>query len=257
MFSRTPALLAFAAVLLAGSSALAHAVLMNPQPLTNDDNAKSGPCGCYFGAGPEDPGEDGSPAACPGSGYKVTDLVVGQTLQVTWKETINHSGMFRVAIAPKAINTVTRADLNNAVYFEGADMNTVQGGLVSTTITVPDTPCQNCVLQLRQFMEGAASPYYYSCAAVNITAPSGSASSSSSSASSSSTSAGAGGAGGEGGSGMGGSIPDDVGPGPAPFQESPASGACSVSPAASGSPAALALVLAGLVARAARRKSRR
>ncbi|MRG95304.1 hypothetical protein GF068_25795 [Polyangium spumosum] len=257
MFLRTPALLAFSAVLLAGSSALAHAVLMNPQPLTNDDNAKSGPCGCYFGAGPEDPAEDGSASACPASGYPVTDLVVGQTLQVTWKETVNHSGMFRVSLSTKAIDTVTRTDMNNAVVYEAADMNSQSGGLVSATITVPNTPCQNCVMQLRQFMQGASQPYYYSCAAVNITDPNASGSASSAS-SSSSSSAGAGGAGGEGGGGMGGAmIPDDVGPGPAPFYETPPSGMCSASYAPPGSPAALALLLAGLVARVARKKTRR
>ncbi|MDI3282703.1 SCE4755 family polysaccharide monooxygenase-like protein [Polyangium sp. 15x6] len=259
MHFRSPALFAFAAVLLAGSSAFAHAVLMNPPPLTNDDNAKSGPCGCYFGASPEDPAEDGSAAACPASGYKVTDLMVGQPVQVTWKETVNHNGKFRVAISTKSIDTVKRADLDAAVFYEANDANSQSGGLVSTTITVPDTPCENCVIQLRQYMEGASKPYYYSCAAVNIVDPnaSGSTSSSTVSSSSSSSSSGAGGAGGEGGGGMGGSIPDDVGPGPAPFQESPTSGACSASPAASGSPAALALVLAGLVARVARKKARR
>ncbi|MDI1447558.1 SCE4755 family polysaccharide monooxygenase-like protein [Polyangium sp. 6x1] len=258
MHFRTPSLFAFAAVLFAGSSAFAHALLMNPPPLTNDDNAKSGPCGCYFGAGPEDPAEDGTAAACPASGYKVTDLVVGQQVQVTWKETVNHNGKFRVSISTKAIDTVTRADLDGAVYYEAADANSQSGGLVSATLTVPDTPCQNCVLQLRQYMEGAAKPYYYSCAAINITDPNASGSASSSTAaSSSSSSSGAGGAGGAGGSGMGGSIPDDVGPGPAPFQENEPSGLCSASPSAPGSPAALALVLAGLVARVARKKSRR
>ncbi|MDC3954951.1 SCE4755 family polysaccharide monooxygenase-like protein [Polyangium jinanense] len=259
MHSRSPAFFAFAAVLLAGSSAFAHAVLMNPQPLTNDDNAKSGPCGCYFGAAPEDPAEDGSATACPASGYKVTDLVVGQPLQVTWKETVNHNGKFRVALSTKSIDTVKRADLDAAVFYEANDANAQSGGLVSATITVPDTPCQNCVIQLRQFMEGASKPYYYSCAAVNITDPNASSSASSSTAASSSSSSGAGGAGGEGGGGggMGGSIPGDVGPGPAPFQESPTSGVCSASPSAPGSPAALALVLAGLVARVARKKTRR
>ncbi len=256
MKSRSSALLAFAAVLLTSASAFAHAVLINPPPLTNDDNAKSGPCGCYFGADAEDPAEDGSPMPCPGSGYKVTDLVVGQQILVTWKETVNHSGMFRVAITPKAINTVTRADLDGDVFYEAADANTVQGGLVSAMITVPDAPCQNCVLQLRQFMQGAAQPYYYSCAAVNITAPSGSASSSSSTASSSS--AGAGGAGGAGGSGgMGGANPDDIGAGPAPFQENAPAGYCNTSLGTTGSPAALALVLAGLMARVTRPKPRR
>src|SRR5689334_14674254 len=117
-----------AALLLCAGQAGAHSLLMNPPPLTNDDNAKAGPCGCYFGAGPEDPAEDASATACPASGYKVTELVPGQTLQVTWKETVQHNGKFRVALSTKPINTVTRADMNNGVLYEAADSNTVSGG---------------------------------------------------------------------------------------------------------------------------------
>jgi hypothetical protein len=167
------------------TNAEAHILMMNPSPVTTDDNAKSGPCGCYFGAGPEDPNEDGTALACP-AGYKTTSLVAGSQVQVAWKETVNHTGKFRVAVSTKPINLVTRAELDGSVLYDGNDTNGVNGGLVSTTITVPDTPCTNCVLQLRQFMEGAAKPYYYTCAAIDITIPGGSSSSSSGSASSSS-----------------------------------------------------------------------
>jgi len=211
-----------AALLLCAGQAEAHAVLINPVPLTQDDNAKSGPCGCYFGAGPEDPTEDTTPTACPASGYKVTDLVPGQKVQVTWKETVNHTGKFRVAISSKNIDTATRADLDLGVLYEDADKNTVAGGIVSAMITIPDSPCQHCVLQMRQYMEVASTPYYYSCAAININAPSTTASSSSAATTGA---GGSGGAGGEGGSLETGSI----GPGPAPIEQTQASGACNVS----------------------------
>jgi len=234
------------------TNAGAHSLLMNPPPVTNDDNAKSGPCGCYFGAGPEDPTEDTTAAACPAD-YKTTSLDAGTKLQVTWKETVNHTGKFRVALSTKPINLATHADLDAAVLYEADDTNTVSGGLVSTTITVPDTPCTNCVIQLRQFMAGATKPYYYSCAAINIASASGS--SSSSSGSGSSSSGGVGGMG--GGSGTGGDSGNEnvIGAGPAPLDEPHVSGACSVSESSGGSSTSLWLTLAGLFVLTRRRKS--
>lgn len=238
------------------TNAAAHSLLMNPPPVSNDDNAKSGPCGCYFGAGPEDPAEDASPSACP-AGYKTTSLEAGTKLQVTWKETVNHTGKFRVALSTKPINLVTRADMDAAVLYEADDTNTVSGGLVSTTITLPNTPCTNCAIQLRQFMAGAATPYYYSCAAINITSPSGSSSSSSSgSGASSSSSGGTGGTGGANG-GTGGKEENVIGAGPAPLDEPHVSGACTVSGTAERTAASFWLGLGSLFVLARRRKGSR
>jgi len=255
MVSRPSAFLAFAATLFVSASAGAHSLLINPTPLTNDDNAKSGPCGCYFGAAPEDPTEDSSPSACPASGYPVTDLVAGQMLQVTWKETINHTGKFRVSISTKPIDQAKIADLEGGVVYEAADTNSVSGGLVSATIIVPDTPCTNCVLQMRQLMDAASTPYYYSCAAINITSPSGTSSSSSSSTTGAGGAGGTGGMGGNGGNGgNGGDVPFEVGAGPAPIEDTQASGYCSVSPGSRGSSAPLAIALAALCAAGVRRR---
>jgi hypothetical protein len=174
---------------------------------------------------------------------------------VTWKETVNHSGKFRVALSTKPINLVTRADLDAAVLFDGDDMNTVSGGLVSTTITIPNTPCTNCVLQLRQFMAGATKPYYYNCAAIDITTPGGSSSSSSGSASSSSSSGGVGGMGGASGTGGNGGNENVIGAGPAPIEEPQISGACRASLSDVGSSSSLWLTLAGMFVLALRRRS--
>lgn len=169
--------------------AAAHTVLVNPAPLTGDDNAKAGPCGCYFGGGPEDPGEDGSPNACPAD-FPVTTLEAGTELTVEWKETVNHNGDFRIAFSPNAPDQTTKADVDANILMQIADDNATSGATLTQTITVPSEPCELCILQLRQFMINAAQPYYYSCAAVKIVAPGGS------------TSTGAGGAGGgAGGSG--------------------------------------------------------
>ena len=167
MAIKTFVFLASAGLVFVATNASAHSLLVNPPPVTSDDGAKSGPCGCYFGAAPEDPAEDASPSACP-AGYKTTTLDAGSKITVMWKETVNHTGKFRVAFSPKAINLAKRADLDANVLYEADDTNGMSGATLSTEITVPNTPCTNCVLQLRQFMAGAATPYYYSCAAVNI-----------------------------------------------------------------------------------------
>lgn len=207
--ARTPLLsfasiasIALAALASLQGEALAHTLLVTPAPLTDNDDAKSGPCGCEIGGDP----------ACPAN-YPQTTLTAGENVTVTWKETVNHTGSFRLAFSNKPVDQVTGADLDANVLYDKADENDTNGGTISTTILVPDMPCAACTLQLRQFMEGAANPYYYSCANIKIVAPSGQ--------------GGAGGAGGSGsgngGSGTGGEDGvggdmndiDSTGPGPA------------------------------------------
>lgn len=254
MFFRSFAILAGLSLAFVTTNASAHILMMNPPPVSNDDNAKSGPCGCYFGGGPEDPNEDTTAVACPVD-FKTTKLIAGSTLQVTWKETVNHSGKFRVAVSDKPINLVTRAQLDGSVLYDGNDENGVSGGLVSATITVPDTPCTNCVLQLRQFMSGAAKPYYYTCAAIDIVSASGSSSSSSGTGASSSSSGGVGGMGGASGTGGDGGNENVIGAGPAPIEQPHISGACRVNGSGEGSSTSLWLTLGGLFVLALRRKS--
>ncbi|MFO0612036.1 MAG: SCE4755 family polysaccharide monooxygenase-like protein [Polyangiaceae bacterium] len=145
-------------------SASAHTVLKTPQPLSPDDSAKTGPCGCSFAPGATKPCD---------ANYKVTTVTAGQQLKVTWTETIQHTGKFRVAFSSKTPETVTVADMDAGVVYEGADTNMTAPADISQTVTVPDTPCDLCTIQVRQFMENAASPYYYTCAAVKIVPPGG------------------------------------------------------------------------------------
>lgn len=195
-------------VLGAPRAASAHSLLVNPPPLSPDDNAKSGPCGCYFGAGPEDPTDDATAAKCP-AGYTTTELVAGSQLKVSWKETVQHDGMFRLAFAPLPVDGVVKADLDANVLYEKTDANTLQGGTITATITVPDQPCASCTLQLRQFMMGAAKPYYWSCAAIKIVPAGGTAAATTGSGPATS---GAGGSG-AGGEGQGGNTSSPVGVG--------------------------------------------
>lgn len=137
----------------------AHTVLKTPKPLSPDDSAKTGPCGCSF--------EPGALKPCDAN-YTVTTVTAGATYKVTWTETVQHTGKFRVAFSSKAPEDVTVADMDAGVLWEGADMNATAPADISQMITVPDTPCDLCTIQVRQFMENAASPYYFTCAAVKI-----------------------------------------------------------------------------------------
>jgi hypothetical protein len=203
-------------------AALAHTLLMDPPPVTGDDDAKSGPCGCEFGGDP----------ACPAS-YPKTVLTAGETYIVKWKETVNHTGSFRLAFATKPVDQVVGADLDANILYDETDDNNTAGATLTTTIVVPDTPCAACTLQLRQFMEGAANPYYYSCASVQILAPGGTGGAGptgSTSTSGSGPSSGAGGAGQGGDTGEGGS----TGPGLATPPPVIQTGSCSAGGEASG-----------------------
>ncbi|MBK8251964.1 MAG: lytic polysaccharide monooxygenase [Polyangiaceae bacterium] len=187
-----------AAIFSVGSTAQAHTVLTKPAPLSGDDNAKSGPCGCYFGDGPEDPTEDGTPLPCP-TDYTVTELVAGSQVTVEWKETVNHNGDFRIAFSAKSPEQTLKADVDANIIETVPDQNGTSGATLKQTITIPNEPCELCTIQLRQFMIGAAQPYYYSCAAVKIVDPNaGTGGAGTGGSSSSASTGGSGGSGGEG-----------------------------------------------------------
>jgi hypothetical protein len=210
--------IALAALASLQGEALAHTLLTNPAPVTNNDNAKSGPCGCEFGGDP----------ACP-AGFPNTDLVAGETILVAWKETVNHNGSFRLAFAPKPVDQVTGAELDANVLYDQADNNSIDGATISESIVVPDTPCTACTLQLRQFMDGAANPYYYSCASVRILPAEGMGGAGGAGGSSSGSGAGGNGSGGGGQGGDGTGEDDSTGAGLAtPPPRIDTGGACSV-----------------------------
>ncbi len=240
----------------AARAAAAHTLLVNPPPLIADDNAKSGPCGCYFGAGPEDPTEDGTATTCPVE-YLTTELVAGSQLTVSWKETVQHDGTFRLAFSPLPVSGVVKADLDVGVLYEKTDENTVAGATITATLTVPSEPCADCTLQLRQLMTGSTNPYSWSCAAITIV-PAGT-------TSSGLATSGAGGASGVGGAGQGGSTSSPAGAGgnestaagvavpPPPLK----TGACSAVPLGDTSPFSAGVLLAAIaMTRCARRASR-
>jgi hypothetical protein len=163
-------LAAAAATCVFSTAASAHTLLVDPPPISPNDDAKAGPCGCKFGSDP----------ACPAN-YTTTTYNVGDTVTIKWTETVQHNGKFRLAFSTKAPSAVTSADLDANVLYDKDDANSQSGGMITTTLTIPDAPCNPCTLQLRQFMDGAANPYYFSCASIRIVDPNATSSSSSTS----------------------------------------------------------------------------
>jgi hypothetical protein len=127
------------------------------KPRDNNDGLKTGPCGGV--------------AQLP-ENERVT-LTAGESILVEWEETIEHPGWYRLAWSPDGetgyddniiadnisdtTGSVTRSDPTTWHRY-------------SKTITVPDTECDKCSIQLIQVMnENPANPRnYYSCADVRI-----------------------------------------------------------------------------------------
>ncbi|MEW5849880.1 MAG: SCE4755 family polysaccharide monooxygenase-like protein [Myxococcota bacterium] len=184
-----PALLG---LLLVSQDLHAHARLVWPTPRSQSDSLKTAPCG----------------NVAPGTERE--ELVAGTQLEVSFEETINHPGWFRLALG-----TADDEGFDENIILDDIPHSNVGTATRSNprpydvTITVPNTPCEECTLQLIQVMtEGpdptttSGYPEYYSCADIRIVAGSSSGdggaggASSSSGGTTSSTSSGGGDSGG-------------------------------------------------------------
>lgn len=160
---------AFAALLLLPSIASAHVTLTFPQPRTLSQ--KTQVCG-----------------STNNTRANVTVLPPGATITVTWLETIDHPGHYRVAFdddgqdfpVPPTADTDTTGT-PTVIQDKIAD---VQGGMpaggrpYSLEITLPNIECNNCTLQLTQLMtdkppyttDALSNDIYYQCADITLSA---------------------------------------------------------------------------------------
>jgi Lytic polysaccharide mono-oxygenase, cellulose-degrading len=162
-------------------AAEAHIRLLEPASWAVEDAQgnpqKAGPCG---GTGVQETGA-------------VTTFRAGQVITVAWQETVPHPGHFRISLARD------RADLIDPVVQtangDGVSGNSISADIMSpvaypvladnlfprdsvpapqpfsTTVTLPDETCENCTLQVIQFMAQHGPGYFYHhCANVNIVA---------------------------------------------------------------------------------------
>jgi uncharacterized protein (TIGR03382 family) len=153
--------------------ALAHfklnAPLSSTVQATNGDPQKTAPCG-------------GGTATTD-----VTNYLPGQTITIDVDETIDHPGHYRVALAqseallpapPPVTAGATAcgsAPIDAApvmpILADGLFVNlTAAQGADTAQITLPaGMTCENCVMQVIEFMSDHAAPcFYYHCAKVNI-----------------------------------------------------------------------------------------
>lgn len=161
---------------LLSTPALAHIKLTSPGNFQVTDAFggpnKSEPCG-----------EAGTPTGV------VTTVMAGSQLTVSWTEPIPHPGHFRIGIAtsttdfrtPTAVLNSGGANCASAPVESPVNYPTLVDGLFphtstmapyTTTVTVPMMSCDNCTLQLMQFMSSHAPPcFYYQCAKLRIVMP--------------------------------------------------------------------------------------
>lgn len=208
-------------------------------------------------------------APCGGAGTPtnmVTTFQAGETITITIDERIFHPGHYRVVLAENDPNelppppTVTPVGNDPCgmvpidssptypVLADGMLLHTEAfGGPQSFQVTLPsDVTCDNCTLQVIEFMSSHAAPcFYYHCANIEIEA----APATTSSSSSASTGAGAGGAtGGGGNGGTDASSTSSAGAGnstPPTFPE--AEGSCATRPGRGGGDWAWSLALLALM----------
>lgn len=176
-----PSLSLALASLFVSNGARAHIELIEPPPRYADARAENKSCPCGFGT---------SNRVCdveaersdPNRSNRVTTLTAGQRLVVRFDEYIAHSGRFRVAFDPDGadlgdFNAHPLADIQDPLGNTG---NAGEGSIWEIEVTVPDTPCTNCTLQLIQVMESdlmmtpiddpAPHSTYYACADIQIVA---------------------------------------------------------------------------------------
>lgn len=129
-----------AAVALGSSTASAHIELVSPPARYTPNFQQDDPCG-----------QRGSP---PGKG-SVATYEPGQTITLEFNELLDHSSHFRVALDLTGTDNFTSPggfeDFYNSPEVLLDDIaDTLKGGLHEVEVTLPDTLCDPCTLQLIQ-----------------------------------------------------------------------------------------------------------
>ncbi|MEY2935968.1 MAG: hypothetical protein RL033_6717 [Pseudomonadota bacterium] len=168
------ALLAFA------PSANAHIRLVSPAPryaITGTDTGiKSCPCGLGQSNRTCNLATDASDS--DGRSENVLRVEAGSQLMLSFVEYVDHSGSFRVAFDPDGADV---ADFNKNILVPFVmDPPNTGNQTWNIPVTVPNTTCDNCTIQLIQAMNGdttnpvadpTAISTYYTCVDVEIVAP--------------------------------------------------------------------------------------
>lgn len=155
-----------------GSVAHAHIELLEPPSRYGRNTNKSCPCGAGSSDATCNVAVDGQD---PNRSAQVSTFEAGSTIVVRFDEYIGHAGRFRVAFDPDGADF---EDFNDHILLDvpdpmGGTGNIGEGGIWELEVTLPDTACDNCTLQLIQAMHGdqtnpvldpANLSSYYTCA---------------------------------------------------------------------------------------------
>ncbi len=140
--------------------ASAHIELTEPiarYEVQGETGIKGCPCGIATGGGNsnrtcnvEMDGSDGNRDEA-----RAFTAVAGSSVVLKFKETVGHTGKYRVAFDPEGADF---NDFNANVLVEEDDPNGSMGNVENgnnweIAVTLPDTPCTNCTLQLIQVMD--------------------------------------------------------------------------------------------------------
>ncbi len=131
----------------------------------------------------------------PGQGRdasRVTVFQPGETITVSWLETVNHPGHFRIAFqADGATFGIPPAGDGPPAGFPSVDQtgmtdsagalilkDFIPDGMLSTQVTLPSMECDNCTLQFIQVMTdkspytvtGTSDDIYFNCADITLSA---------------------------------------------------------------------------------------
>lgn len=155
-----PAILAALGLVLSAPFANAHITLMSPKPRNSDQ--KEGPCG----------------VAGDKRGATVTTFKSGETITVQWKETVSHTGHFRISFDEDGqdgfVDPKSYTDLKTTPTVLVDDIKDKTGTQVYTQqVTLPDVECDRCTLQVIQVMTdkppyGDGNDIYYQCADLTL-----------------------------------------------------------------------------------------
>jgi hypothetical protein len=197
-FMRNPRLMSSLAVLataqLLSGVAMAHIHLEDPMPrYPGEVSGENKACPCGVGSSNRTCRVEGPVSDPDRSTDRVTTLTAGSTIVMRFDEYVGHSGRYRVAFDQDGADLV---DFNAHPLVDipdpsGNEGNTGDGSIWEIEVPVPETPCDNCTLQLIQMMDGnmvdpVADPVgrssYYQCADITIVAAGGGAAGASSEA---------------------------------------------------------------------------
>ncbi|MBL9012766.1 MAG: lytic polysaccharide monooxygenase [Myxococcales bacterium] len=122
---------------------------------------------------------------------RVTTFKPGETITVTWMETIDHPGYFRIAFQPNgSVFNIPAAGNGPPAGFPSVDQtgmtdaatgtiilkDRIPDGTLSTQVTLPMMECANCTLQFIQVMtdkapytiDAASDDIYFNCADITL-----------------------------------------------------------------------------------------